>query len=131
MLDKRKIRLMTRMSAYEKKDYQKDLRISTYFKKDYASLNTVITILWITIGYVLIAGIFALCNIEGLLENLNFEKMILLGGIAIGLYLVLIIIYAVCSSNFYKGKHNQAKRRIKRYYRDLSCLEKINMKEKR
>ncbi len=32
---------------------------------------------------------------------------------------------------FYKRKHNLAKQHVKKYYRDLSRLEKINMKEKK
>ena len=31
----------------------------------------------------------------------------------------------------YKRKHNLAKQHVKKYYRDLSRLEKINMKEKK
>ena len=50
MLDKKRIRLMAKMSAYEKKHAKEDLRISSYYKKDYASLNTLITVLWITVG---------------------------------------------------------------------------------
>ena len=38
MLDKKRIRLMAKMSAYEKKHAKEDLRISSYYKKDYASV---------------------------------------------------------------------------------------------
>ena len=37
MLDKKRIRLMAKMSAYEKKHEKEDLRISSYYKKDYES----------------------------------------------------------------------------------------------
>lgn len=131
MLDTRKIRLMTRMATYEKKNIQKDLRISTYYKKDYASLNTLITILWLTVGYALLVGMFGLCYVDQILENLTLEKLFLLGGMIVGIYLVLLIVYGVCANTYYKGMHNRAKHRVKRYYRDLSMLEKMNEKEKR
>lgn len=131
MLDKRRIRLMTRMSAYEKKYVNQDLKISTYYKKDYVSLNTLLTILWITVGYVIVAGLFALCNMDVILKNLDLSKLILLAGIAVGAYLILVILYGVCASSFYKMKHSRAKQRVKKYYRDLARLEKMEIKEKK
>lgn len=129
MLDKRRIRLMARMSAYEKSHIKQDLKISTYYKKDYASLNTLLTLLWITVGYVIAAGLYALCNVDAILKNLDLNKLFLLAGIAVGAYLVLVIIYCVCASSFYKAKHNRAKQRVKKFYRDLARLEKMDMKE--
>lgn len=131
MLDKRRIRLMARMSAYEKKHVKEDLKISTYYKKDYASLNTLISILWVTVGYVIVAGLVILCNLDALLENLTIGKLMLMGGVAVGGYLVLIIVYSICAGSFYKSKYTKAKSRVKRFYRDLSRLGKMEMKEKR
>ena len=51
MLDKRKIRLMTRAAIYEKNYGEEDFKISSYYKKDYSSLNTWVTLIWITVGY--------------------------------------------------------------------------------
>ena len=45
MLDKRKIRLMTKAAIYEKEYGEEDLKITSYYKKDYASLNTWITLI--------------------------------------------------------------------------------------
>ncbi len=126
MLDQRRIKLMARMSSYEKKHLNRDLKISTYYKKDYASLNTLITILWITAGYAIMAGLYALCNIDAILKDLDMMKLFLLVGIVVGGYLIVVIIYGVCASSFYKTKHNRAKQRVKKYYRDLSRLEKLN-----
>ena len=112
---------MAKMSAYEKKHAKEDLRISSYYKKDYASLNTLITVLWITVGYAILAGLYALCNLNTLLENLTITKLLL----------ILVIIYCVFAGNFYKGKYNKAKQRMKKYYRDLARLGKMEMKEKK
>lgn len=131
MLDKRRIRLMTRMAMYDKNNVKEDLKISTYYKKDYASLNTLITVLWITVGYVIVAGMFALCNMEAILKNLTISKLLLIGGIAVGIYLILVILYCICASSYYKARHNKAKQRVKKYYRDLARLGKMEMKEKR
>jgi len=128
MLDKKRIRLMAKMSAYEKKHAKEDLRISSYYKKDYASLNTLITVLWITVGYAILAGLYALCNLNTLLENLTITKLLLMIAVAVGIYLILVVMFA---GNFYKGKYNKAKQRMKKYYRDLTQLGKMEMKEKK
>lgn len=131
MLDRRKIRLMSRMAMYEKHYIRDDMRISSYYKKDYSSLNTLISILWVSIGYVLIAAIIALVNMELILENLTIEKMFLLVGAVVAGYLIVVIIYGFCASSFYKNRHTRAKQRVKRYYRDLTRLGKVNAKEEK
>ena len=130
MLDKKRIRLMARTAIYEKNRAEEDIKISTYYKKDYASLNTWITLIWITVGYVLAAGLFLLCTADTIMKGLTIVKLILLAAIAIGFYLVLLIVYGVGAGNFYRKKHGRAKQRVKRYYRELSRLEKMYKKEK-
>ena len=130
MLDKNRIRLMTKMAQYEKSLAPEDLKISSYYKKDYASMNTLITVIWITIGYALAAGLVVLCNVDALLKDLTMTKMFIIIAVAVGAYIILLVVYCVCASSFYKSKHNKAKQRVKMYYRDLSRLGKVYMKEK-
>ena len=68
MLDKRKIRLMTRAAIYEKNYGEEDFKISSYYKKDYSSLNTWVTLIWITVGYGLAVGRLFFCVGGGALE---------------------------------------------------------------
>ena len=130
MLDKKRICLMARTAIYEKEHAEEDVKISTYYKKDYASLNTWITLIWVTVGYVLLVGIFLLCTADSIMEGLTIVKLILLAAIALGFYLVLLILYGIGAGNFYRKKHGRAKHRVKRYYRELSRLEKMYKKEK-
>lgn len=120
---------MTKIAIYEKESAEEDLKISSYYKKDYSSLNTWITLIWVTVGYILVAGLFFACNADAILEGITLLKLLILAAIAIGIYLVLLIIYGVGAGNFYKKKHGQAKQRVKKYYRDLSRLEKMYKKE--
>jgi len=129
MLDKNRIRLMMKMAAYEKTKAKLDLNISNYYKKDYVSFNTLLTALWITLGYILIIGLVAICSLDYLMKDLTVTKIITVAAVVVGVYIVLLVIYSVCTANFYKARHNKAKQRIKRYYRDLSHLEKMMTKE--
>ena len=131
MLDVKRIRLMARMAQYEKNDIRKDMKISTYYKKDYVSLNTLITILWMTVGYGILAALLAVCFMDELMENLTITKVANLGVGVGGGYIALLIIYIICANVFYRGRHNRAKQRVRKYYRDLSRLGKMEVKEKK
>ena len=131
MLDKRKKRLMTKMAINEKKYGEEDIKISGYYKKDYSSLNTWITLIWVSAGYLLAAALLVLCGADAILEGLTFLKLLVLIAIAAGAYFALLIIYGIGSGKFYRRKHTQAKQRVKKYYRDMSRLEKIYKKEYR
>ena len=131
MLDKRKIRLMTRASIYEKRYGEDDLKISGYYKKDYPSLNTWITLIWVTVGYAFLGGALFLCYGDILLEGITIMRLFLYAAVALGAYLVLLIIYGIGAGTFYSKKHARAKQRVKRYMRDISHLEKMNSKKEK
>ena len=109
MLDKRKIRLMTRAAIYEKNYGEEDFKISSYYKKDYSSLNTWVTLIW--------------------MEGITLAKLFVFAAVAIGAYVSLLIAYGIGAGSFYKNKHIKAKQRVKKYLRDLSRIEKINNKK--
>jgi len=130
MLDQERIKLMMKMAAYEQTKAKEDWKIGTYYRKDYVSFNVVITAIWVTIGYALAAGLFAIGQIEFILEEISVPRLFTIAAFVFGVYVVLVIIYCVYASGYYGAKHNKAKHRIKRYYRDLSQLEKMMTKER-
>ncbi len=130
MLNENRIRLMFRMASYEEKQGQEDLKISTYYRKDYTSMKTLATILWLTFGYALLILLLVVGFMDILMKNITLTKIFVMGaGVVIG-YIVLLILYGFCSSQFYRKKYNRAKKRMRRYYRDLGRLEKFGKKEK-
>ncbi|MCL2864020.1 MAG: hypothetical protein FWE25_00620 [Lachnospiraceae bacterium] len=129
MLDKNRIKLMIKMSSYEQSAGKEYLKISTYYKKDYVSLNTLITVLWVTLGYMLSVGLFIVVTMDSLLQDLTFQRIINTGAIIAGAYFVVLIIFCIVAAIFYSNKHKKAKQHIKRYYHDLSHLEKMMSKE--
>ena len=130
MLNERKVRLMTRLAMYESKEGDKDLKISTYHRKDYTSFQTIITILWVTVGYALIVGSLAFIFLDTIMNNLDITALIMLGIVIVAAYLVLIIGYAWGSSKFYGKKYDEARKRMKIYNHDLTRLNKMYEREK-
>ncbi len=122
---------MTKTAIYEKRYGEEDFKINSYYQKDYASLNTWITLIWITIGFFLLAGLVFLCSGEAVVEGITIMKLMIILLLAVGSYFSLLIIYGIGAGSFYKRKHIQAKQRVKKYMRDLSRLEKMNVKKEK
>lgn len=120
---------MTRAAIYEKEYGEEDLKITSYYKKDYSSLNTWITLIWVTAGYILLGGIIFLCFGESLVEGLTIMRLLFLAAVALALYLALMILYGIGAGNFYSKKHIRAKQRVKKYLRDITRLEKMSKKK--
>ena len=78
MIDKRKVRLMTRAAIYEKEHGEEDLKIAGYYKKDYTSLNTWVTLIWVTAGFILLVGVIFLCYGEDMMEGLTVMRLLFL-----------------------------------------------------
>lgn len=125
MVDKRRIRLMTKLAVYEQSDAKEDMKISGYYKKDYVGMKTVIGAIWATIGYVMAAVLLVLCAQEKLIENLSVQNLILLAGAVIVGYFVTLIVYCVCAGTFYGAKYTKAIQQIKKFYNHLSHLERL------
>lgn len=130
MLNEERVKLMVKLASYEAKEGKEDFKISSYYKKDYMSINRICTLIWVTVGYAILAGIFGLAFVEQLLEQFTLTKgLILLGSLCAG-YVFLLILYWGISGHFYQKKHTQARNRIKRYSHNLLVLNKLYEKEK-
>lgn len=131
MLDKDRIRLMTKMAKYEDTKAEEDLKIVSYRKKDYASFNTWITAIWITIGYALVVGIVLFSMSNTIFDSLNIRKLTAIAMAIVVIYIFILVSYCVYTKGFYENKYDKAHRRVKKYYKELSHLGKSYMKEKR
>ena len=131
MLNEDKVKLMTRMAMYESKEGNEDFKISTYYKKDYSSFHTIITIIWVTIGYAIAIGVGAIAFLDVILKNLNFAFLMMLGLCIMTGYIVLVVFYGIVASRFYQKKHNDARMRVKKFNHDLTRLNRMYEKEKK
>ena len=129
MLDKRKIRLMTRMALYEQGEGAEDMKISAYYKKDYVSMKMIATFIWTTIGYACAMLLVLAWGMTGWMEELNFSLLLMLACVVILGYLALLIITLLVTSRICGRKHRDARMRMKRYNHGLLQLMKMYEKE--
>lgn len=125
MLDEKRIRVMTRLALSEEKHGKENFNIGKYYKSDYIRYSLLKTVLAVTVGYVLILGMVALYHTEYLIANavkLNYKAM---GMYALGIYLVLLILYSGVTVITASVKYAKAKRFEKKYGNVLGILRKL------
>lgn len=129
MLDERRVRRMAKLASYESKEGKEDIEISLYFKKDYVSLNILKTLMWVTVGYLLVVALVGLVFMETLIEAFSIPMMIGIGVGVVAGYIIIFVCYRILARRFYRRRHGEARERVKRYCHGLFLLEKLYEKE--
>lgn len=129
MVDEIRVRRMTRLASYENREGKEDIAVSMFFRKDYVSVNVLKTLLYVTVGYILVTVLFLLGILETLIESVTIGMIVaLILGIIAG-YIAVMVIYGIFAKRFYRRKHEEARERVKKYCRDLMIVERLYEKE--
>ena len=131
MLNEERIRLMTRMAAYEEREGRKDISISGYFRGDYISFQLLKSAIYATVGFALAVAMYVLYNIEKFLEE--FYKMDILEFLKdiVSKYCLVLAIYLVISYFVYSYRYHKAKKHVKQYNQLLrALLQMLNIDRK-
>ena len=124
MVNEERIKLMTRMAAYEKDEHKKNKKIVSFFKSDYISMQILKSIVYTTIAFAIMFGLYVLYDFEIFMKEIyqmdifEFAKsVIIVYGIFMGI--ILVITYAV---SLYQYK--RALQSTKLYYANLKKLSR-------
>lgn len=129
MLNEERVKHMVKLADYESKGGSEEIKISSYFKKDYISMNTLWSLIWMTIAYVLcVWGIWLAVKDLVTVELTQVQIMSVIILIA-GIYLMLFVLYMVIARRIYKKKHARAYFRVKKFKENLAVLEEMYEKE--
>ncbi|MCI9547005.1 MAG: hypothetical protein HFH60_10030 [Lachnospiraceae bacterium] len=131
MLNVEKVKIMTKLAAYEKGEGRSYLPISKYYRTDYIGLAMIKNFFLISIAYAVLAALVSLYFLDELLENIHKMDLVGLGVKVIIGYIVLLIAYSVLVYVIQTVKYSRAKKSIKNYYMQLGRLTKIYAKEEK
>ncbi|WP_343248525.1 hypothetical protein [Diplocloster hominis] len=129
MVNEEKIRLMTKLAIYEENDGKKEIPLASYFQSDYISYNVIKTAIFVTIAYAIILGLWAVCNMDYVLANLNPDQLIVMIEKIVIIYVAVMLVYLICSYILYRIRYKQARKDLKDYYRLLKELNAFYSKE--
>lgn len=124
MLNEGKVKMMTKMAAYEKHDGKKDIAICRFFKSDYIGLELLKSGVMITFAYLLCVTLYIVCNIDRYLRDLgqiDLNAFLMSVG---KVYLIILIIFTIIGYMLYSYRYDMAKKNIQTYSKRLKKLEK-------
>lgn len=122
MVNKRKLRLMTRLALYEEKEGKNDLQLSKYHKRDYVRMQMISSAIFTTLGYLLVMGMYFVYRMEFLVKNavrLNYYVMgrnLLIG------YVVILGITETFTWLAYSLHYAHSHKKLAKYFRMLRKL---------
>ncbi|MCR4998425.1 MAG: hypothetical protein K6A05_01135 [Lachnospiraceae bacterium] len=129
MLNEERVRLMTKMAMFEKKEGQNIAPILNYTKKDYISSRKLIAFL---IGTVLYGGLFGIV-LAALFFTviLNIDRITILLILLIGVigYLLFIYLYLLIVHRRANRKYKRESHKLENYRQAWDRLEKLYERE--
>ena len=110
MLNKEKIRLMTRTAIYEKREGKDDLKMNQYCSSDYVRFNMLKTLIGVTISVFLCSCIYLMCIAERDIFELIFKIDIeALARLLLTAYFLALVVYVIICLLYYPYKYSRAR----------------------
>lgn len=131
MLNEERIKLMTKMAAYEADEGKKNVAIGNYFRGDYIGLQAIKSIISATIAFVIVFGLFVFYDFEVFMSDIYKMDLLGFGRTVITAYLIFVAVYALISYMIYTYRYAKARKSLKMYYNNLKKLAYLYDKEGR
>mgnify|MGYP004531959423 FL=1 len=125
MLSQERIKLMTKMAAYEENEGKKYMSIGSYFRSDYMGMQVIRSVICGTLAFFLLAGLYVYYHFETMMQDIYKMDLLLLGRRVLFYYVVFIAAYSVITYVIYSFRYSRAKRSLKHYYYHLKQLAAI------
>ena len=131
MLNEERIKLMTKMAAYEADEGKKNVAIGNYFRGDNIGLQVIKSIISATIAFVIVFGLFVFYDFEVFMSDIYKMDLLGFGRTVITAYLIFVAVYALISYMIYTYRYAKARKSLKMYYNNLKKLAYLYDKEGR
>ena len=129
MVNEERIKLMTRMAAYEKEEHKKNKTIVSFFKSDYISMQLLKSTVYTTIAFGIIFGLYVVYDFEIFMKDIYQMDIFGFAKSVIIIYLIFIGIILVITYVVSLYQYNRALQSTKLYYKNLKDLSRIYEKE--
>ena len=124
MLNEEKIKLMTSIGMFEKREGKRVFLVNRFFRSDYIGRYMLKSFLGFTFCWALGTALVVLYRAQSLLENLDFNELREFGGSYVTAYGMCLAAYLLLTMIVYWRRYEYAKRGMKVYVAKLKRLEK-------
>lgn len=122
MLNEERIKLMTKMAAYEEKERGHSLLAGNYFRSDYISLQLLRSVVSATAAFIIVLCLFAFYDFEIVMKEMYQVDLLQMGKSLLLAYIIFTGVYVVISYCVYSYRYSRAKKSLKKYYAHLHRL---------
>ena len=125
MVKEERIKLMTRMAAYEKEEHKKNKTIVSFFRSDYISMQMLKSTVCTTIAFAIMFGLYVLYDFEVFMKEIYQMDVFEFAKSVIIVYLIFTGIILVITYVVSLYQYNRALQSTKLYYMNLKKLSRI------
>ncbi len=129
MINESRIKLMTRLAAYEAGEGKKNMAIGTYFKGDYIAKEVMKSIVFATIVYAVAVGVYVAYDFEEFMQDIYDIDLLQLGRTLLIRYLIFTGGYSFITGIVYTVRYKKARHSLRVYYNNLRRLNAMYKKE--
>lgn len=129
MLNKNKIRIMTKMAIYEQGEGKEYLSISKYFRRDYVGLQMIKSFIASTLGFGILFLLVIFYDLETWLDNLYQVDLRAYIGQIILKFIAFTLFYQVIAWIVYSIRYKKGQRKLKQYTNRLKKIRKLYEQE--
>ncbi|MCI5649378.1 MAG: hypothetical protein ACI4EG_08185 [Fusicatenibacter sp.] len=125
MLNEKRVRQMTKLALYEKKEGKEAQKISRYFRSDYIGVSLLKNFFAATFGYLLVLGFMILYHIQWIMDEVDSINLVFLIGCIVASYLCFLALYSAIVYGIASARYAAAQKSVKEYCQELGILQKI------
>ena len=125
MLNADRVILMTRLASYENGEGKKNVAIGKYFRSDYIRMQTIKSIIYATIAFVVLVALIVLMDLEAFMGDIYQMDLIGYAKSILYWYIAFVGSYGVISFVVYSVRYRKARKQLKLYFNHLKKLSEM------
>lgn len=125
MLNEERVILMTKMASYEEHEGKENMKIGKYFRSDYIAVQVLKSVLYATVAFALILGMFVLYDFEVFMQDIYKMDLVSFAKKLLTYYGITVVVYGALSYVIYAYRYSKARKSLKLYYHNLKKLNSL------
>ena len=125
MLNTDRIRLMTKLAAYEQREGKEYMVMDQYYRRDYLVVQMIKTFFCSTVAFAVLFLLSVLYRMEEWLQELyQREYMEYITGIVVK-YILFVVFYQIVAYIVYSLRYRKGHKKQRQYHNKLKKMEKL------
>lgn len=129
MINEKRVKLMTRMAAYEDGEFRRHKTVIGFFRSDYISLQMVKTVIATTIAYAILFGLYLMYDFEKFMKEIYQMDVFQFIKTVVILYLVMLAVFMLITYVVSLYRYNRSLQSTRLYYGNLKKLSQFYQEE--